>query len=50
MELRLCLTHQEQLPPSGEILVMWQDEVESVIFAILKKNGQFWIDQIIYVS
>jgi hypothetical protein len=41
MELRLYLTLQEQLPPSGEILVMWQDEVECVAFAKLKINSWF---------
>jgi hypothetical protein len=41
MELRLFLTQMEQLPPSGEILVMWQGEVECVTFATLKINIWF---------
>jgi hypothetical protein len=41
MELRLFSTHQRQLPPSGEVLVMWQNKVESVTLATLKKNIWF---------
>jgi hypothetical protein len=41
MEQRLFLTHLQQLPPSGENLVMWQGEVEHVTFATLKIKSWF---------